>query len=537
MTKKTLSVMAASIALAMSGHSMAAQVPAGIALAAKQEIVRNIGAEVESLDISQIESVPANHVARDLFEGLTAINTAGKIVPGVAESWTRKDPTTWVFKLRKNARWSNGEPVTANDFVFSWQRTVDPKTASKYTIYFDFIANGTAILEGKKPVTALGVKAIDANTVEVKTAVPVPFLPDLLSNPTMAPLNKAAFLKAGKDFTKPGKLVGNGAYILKEWVPNSRVVLVKNPNYWNAATTVITKVTFDPTESEDATFKMYQAGQLDWTDRAPSGSFAKMTRELPKDYRVGPGASLYFLGINNTDPVLKDVRIRKALSMVLDRDILTKKVLGEGQLPAYGLFVKGMEGGKVSAYDWSAWPMAKRIDEAKKLLAAAGYGPSKPLKFKFMYNTTDLHKKIAVFALGEWKNKLGVQASMENQEFKVFLKTRHDGAYQIARNGWNADYNDVSTFLDLVRCNSPQNDQKYCNKKVDALISQGYANTDLAKRSALLTDAGRVAMEDYPMIPLFQYANPRLVKPWVGGYYTTNAFERFRTSDLYIIKH
>ncbi|WP_229804516.1 peptide ABC transporter substrate-binding protein [Paludibacterium paludis] len=516
---------------------MAAKVPAGTQLAAKQELVRNIGAEVESLDISQIESVPANHVARDLFEGLTAIDSSGKIVPGVAESWTRKDPLTWVFKLRKNARWSNGEPVTANDFVFSWQRTVDPKTASKYTIFLDFIANGSAILAGKKPVTALGIKALDAGTVEVKTAVPTPFLPDLLSNPTMAPLNKGAYLKGGKDFTKPGKLVSNGGYVLKEWVPNSRIVLEKNPNYWNASTTVITRVTFDPTESEDATFKMFKAGQLDWTDRAPSGSYAKLSKEMPKDYRVGLTIALYYMGINNTDPVMKDIRVRKALSMVIDRDVLTGKVLGEGQRPAYGLFVKGMEGAKVSAYDWSAWPMQKRIDEAKKLLAAAGYGPNRPLKFKYMYNTTDLHKKIAVFAIGEWKNKLGVQATMENQEFKVFLKTRHDGAYQVARNGWNADYNDASTFLDLLRCNSPQNDQKYCSKKVDALINQGYASNDLAKRSAVLTEAGRLAMEDYPLIPLFQYTSPRLVKSWVGGYFTSNAFERFRTSDLYIIKH
>lgn len=181
--------------------------------------------------------------------------------------------------------------------------------------------------------------------------------------------------------------------------------------------------------------------------------------------------------------------------------------------------------------------MAKRVDAAKKLLATAGYGPNHPLSIKLSYNTSDLHKKVSLFLLSEWKTKLGVNGSMENQEFKVFLKTRHDGAYQIARNGWSVDYNDATSFLDLVRCGSDQNDLKYCNKNVDALIAQGGQSTDLAKRKGLLTQAAKLAMDDYPLIPLFQYTYPRMVKPWVGGWIVPNPMDHNKTQELYIIQH
>ncbi|BEV72484.1 MULTISPECIES: peptide ABC transporter substrate-binding protein [unclassified Paludibacterium] len=529
-----LSVLAASVALALAVPAAQAAVPAGVKLAANQELVRGNGSEVESLDISQVESQPAINVADDLYEGLTTRDAHSKILPGVAESWKQTSPTTWVFHLRKNAKWSNGDPVTAEDFVYSWQRTVDPKTATQYGIFFEFIKNGKDIMSGKQPVSNLGIKATDAHTIEITTETPTAFLPDMLANPQMAPLHKASFVKFGKEFTKPGNLVSNGAYRLKEWVVNSRLVLEKNPNYWDAKNVHITKVTYNPTDSEDATLKMFQAGQLDTVLRAPTGMYQKLLSTMPKEVKTNKLLALYYYSFNNADPVLKDKRVRQALSMVVDRDILTKKVLGEGQVPAYGLTVAGTNGANVTAYDWSKWPMAKRVDEAKKLLTAAGYGPNHPLNLKLSYNTSEAHKKVALFLSSEWKTKLGVTTSMENQEFKVFLKTRHDGAYQVARNGWTVDYNDATSFLDLIRCGSDQNDLKYCSKKVDALITQGKETIDAAKRTALLTQAAKTAMDDYPMMPLYQYTNPYLVKTKVGGWNIPNPTDHYKTQFLYI---
>jgi oligopeptide transport system substrate-binding protein len=536
--QRMLGLLATSVAVALASLSaQAVTVPAGVKLAPKQELIRQNGAEVESLDIAHVESQPALEVSGDLFEGLTRRDNRSHILPGVAESWKQTGPTTWVFHLRKNAKWSNGEPISAADFVYSWQRTVDPKTATDYGIFFEFLKNGKEIMAGKLPVSALGVKALDKSTLEVTTREPVPFLPDMLANPQMAPLNKASVVKYGKDFTKPGNLVSNGAYRLKEWVVNSRLVLEKNPNYWDAKDVHITKVTFNPTDSEDTSLKMYEAGQIDTLDRIPPGTYAQMMSSHGKEMRNNKLLGLYYFSLNNADPVMKDKRVREALSMVIDRDILTKRVLGEGQVPAYGLIVAGTSGANVTAYDWSKWPMAKRVDAAKKLLATAGYGPNHPLSIKLSYNTSDLHKKVSLFLLSEWKTKLGVNGSMENQEFKVFLKTRHDGAYQIARNGWSVDYNDATSFLDLVRCGSDQNDLKYCNKNVDALIAQGGQSTDLAKRKGLLTQAAKLAMDDYPLIPLFQYTYPRMVKPWVGGWIVPNPMDHNKTQELYIIQH
>jgi oligopeptide transport system substrate-binding protein len=204
-------------------------------------------------------------------------------------------------------------------------------------------------------------------------------------------------------------------------------------------------------------------------------------------------------------------------------------------VPAYGVLVKGVAGGDVTAYDWATWPMDKRVAEAKKLLAEAGVAPG--TKLKFSYNTSDYHKKMAIFAASEWKTKLGIDVELEAMEFKVLIKKRNDGEYQIARNGWVADYNDATTFLTLVQCDSDQNQQKNCNRKAEALIDQGNQNQDPAKRKALLTEAAKMIMDDYPMLPLLQYTVPRLVKSYVGGYTDTNSMDRYRGKDFYIIKH
>lgn len=533
----TISVLAASIVLAMgSSAAFAAKVPAGVQLAAQQELVRNNGSEPESLDPALAESVGANNIARDLFEALTAADNEGRIVPGLAESWKQTDPTTWVFKLRKNAKWSDGVQVTADDVVYGVRRFLDPKTASPYaSTYGAFLLNGVEAAEGKKALTDIGIKAVDKLTIEVKTPYPVAFLPEVMSNNQLGPVPRHAIEKHGKDWTKPGKLVGNGAFVLKDWAVNSKIVIEKNPQYWDAKAVVLNKVTYLPIEDGFADVKLYQSGENDWVYQLPPGTYEKYKAELPKDVRNSPMLGLRYYSLNAKDPVMKDKRVRQALSMVIDRDILAAKITADGQSPAYSVMVKGTAGADVTSYDWVKWPMAQRVAEAKKLLAAAGVQPGS--KIKFTYNTSEYHKKMAIFAASEWKTKLGLNTELENMEFKVLLKKRHDGEYQIARNGWVADYNDATTFLTLVQCGSDQNDNGNCNPKAEELIKKGNQAKTPAERKLLLTQATKMIMDDYPIIPLLSYTTPRLVKPYVGGYTGKNALDRYRNKDLYIIKH
>jgi oligopeptide transport system substrate-binding protein len=536
--RKWLPALAMSVIVAASTipAAQAANLPAGVQLAAKQELIRNNASEVETLDPNLAESVPSNNVTRDLFEGLTATNSDGEVVPGVAEKWEQKDATTWIFHLRKNAKWSNGEPVVANDFVYGCQRLVDPKIASPYATTFGiFLLNGAEIIAGKKPLDSLGVRAIDAYTIEVRTPGPVSFIPELMSNTNLGPVNKAAVDKFGKDWTKPGKLVGNGAFMLKDWQVNSKLVLARNPNYWDVAHVQLTQVTYLPVESETTDIKLFQSGDNDWVYQLPSGTYAKYKQDFPNDIKLSPMLGLRYYSFNNKDPLLKDVRVRQALSMVIDRDILAQRVTADGQIPAYGVTVKGVKGADVTAYDWSTWPMAKRVDEAKKLLVQAGVKPGTTIHFAM--NSSDYHKKMAIFAASEWKTKLGLDTQIDTMEFKVLTKKRHSGDYQIARNGWVADYNDATTFLGLVSCGSEQNDNFNCNPKADALVKEANSTTDQSKRTQLQTQAAKLVMDDYPMLPLLQYTVARLVKSYVGGYSLKNPMDRYRSKDLYIVKH
>ncbi|MEI6001569.1 peptide ABC transporter substrate-binding protein [Paraburkholderia bengalensis] len=525
------------LVLAFQHNTFAVTIPPGATLAASQELTRQVPAETESLDPAHIESWTGNTIGLDLFEGLTRIDASGAIVPGVAQSWTRTAPDTWVFKLRHDAKWSNGQPVTAADFVYAWQRVVDPKTGSKYTVLVEFVKNAKAIIAGKSPVTSLGARAVDPYTLEVKTEVPAAFFPQLAAMATMAPVDKAVVTKFGADWTRPANFVGNGAFALNDWQPNNRLVISKNANYWNAPKVAISKVTYLPIESDETAMRMYQAGQFDYTYAIPSGIYSQLGKQFGTQLQTGLQIATYYYSLNNDEPVFKDKRVREALSMVVDRDLLTSKLTANGEVPMYGLISKGTEGAAVYKPEWATWPMAKRVDYARNLLKEAGYSDAKPLTFTFTYNTNDLHKKVALFVTSEWRTKLGVNAKLENVEYKVLLKQRHDGKVQASRDGWFVDYNDAMSYFDLIRCGSVQNDQHYCNPKVDALIDQANQQTDDRQRTALLTQAHDLAMNDYPMIPLFQYSAARLVKPYVGGYAATNYLDMRASQDMYVLKH
>lgn len=539
-TKKSLVAAGILSALITANVAMAADVPAGVQLADKQTLVRNNGAEVQSLDPHKIEGVPESNVNRDLFEGLVIGDLNGHPVPGVAESWDNKDFKVWTFHIRKDAKWSDGSPVTAQDFVYSWQRLADPKTASPYASYLQYghVANVDDIIAGKKPATDLGVKAIDDKTFEVTLSEPVPYFYKLLVHPSVSPVPKAAIEKYGEKWTQPANIVTNGAYKLKDWVVNERIVLERNTNYWDNAKTVINQVTYLPISSEVTDVNRYRSGEIDMTyNNMPIELFQKLKKEIPKEVHVDPYLCTYYYEINNQKAPFTDVRVRTALKLALDRDIIVNKVKNQGDLPAYSYTPPYTDGMKLVEPEWFKWSQEKRNEEAKKLLAEAGYTADKPLTFNLLYNTSDLHKKLAIAVASIWKKNLGANVKLENQEWKTFLDSRHQGTFDVARAGWCADYNEPTSFLNTMLSDSSNNTAHYKSPAFDKIIGDTLQVTDEAKRADLYAQSEQQLDKDSAIVPVYYYVNARLVKPWVGGYTGKDPLDNIYVKNLYIIKH
>ncbi|WP_436908363.1 oligopeptide ABC transporter substrate-binding protein OppA [Enterobacter kobei] len=539
-TKKNLVAAGILTALIAGNAAMAADVPAGVQLAEKQTLVRNNGAEVQSLDPHKIEGVPESNVNRDLFEGLLVTDVDGHPAPGVAEKWENKDFKVWTFHLRKDAKWSDGTPVTAEDFVYSWQRLANPNTASPYASYLQYghIANIDDIIAGKKPVTDLGVKAIDANTFEVTLSEPVPYFYKLLVHPSVSPVPKSAVEKFGEKWTQPANIVTNGAYKLKDWVVNERMVLERNPQYWDNSKTVINQVTYLPISSEVTDVNRYRSGEIDMTyNNMPIELFQKLKKEIPKEVHVDPYLCTYYYEINNQKAPFTDVRVRTALKLALDRDIIVNKVKNQGDLPAYSYTPPYTDGMKLVEPEWFKWSQEKRNEEAKKLLAEAGYTADKPLTFNLLYNTSDLHKKLAIAVASIWKKNLGVNVKLENQEWKTFLDTRHQGTFDVARAGWCADYNEPTSFLNTMLSDSSNNTAHYKSPAFDKIIADTLKVSDDAQRAELYAKSEEQLDKDSAIVPVYYYVNARLVKPWVGGYTGKDPLDNISVKNLYIIKH
>ncbi len=539
-TKKNLVAVSVLAALFTGNMAMAADVPAGVQLAATQNLVRNNGAEIQSLDPHKIEGVPESNVSRDLFEGLLITDLQGHPVAGVADKWENKDFKVWTFHLRKDAKWSNGEPVTAQDFVYSWQRLADPKTASPYESYLQYghIANIDDIIANKKPITDLGVKALDDHTLEVTLSEPVPYFYKLLVHPSLSPVPKAAIEKFGEKWTQPANIVTNGAYKLKDWVVNERIVLERNPQYWDNAKTVINQVTYLPISSEVTDVNRYRSGEIDMAyNNLPIELFQKLKAEIPTEVHADPYLCTYYYEINNQKAPLTDVRVRTALKLGLDRDIIVNKVKNQGDLPAFGYTPPYTDGASLTKPEWFGWSQDKRNEEARKLLAEAGYTKDKPLTFNLLYNTSDLHKKLAIAVASIWQKNLGVNVKLENQEWKTFLDNRHQGNFDVARAGWCADYNEPSSFLNTMLSDSSNNTAHYKSPAFDKIIADTLKVSSEQERSALYNKAEQQLDKDSVIVPVYYYVNARLVKPWVGGYTGKDPLDNVYVKDLYIIKH
>lgn len=535
-THFTLSLLTAGI-LCASTAAWAANVPAGTQLAEKQELVRNNGSEPASLDPHKVESDVEFNIISDLFDGLVSVSPTGEIQPRLAEKWENKDNTVWTFHLRPGITWSDGTPITAEDIVWSWQRLADPKTVSPYASYPGSmrIVNGTDIAEGKKAPESLGVKAINDATLEVTLTQPNAAFLAMLAHPSLVPIDKVLVGRFGEKWTKPEHFVSSGAYTLSQWVVNERIVAVRNPHYWDNAHTVINKVTYLPISSEAADVNRYKAGEIDIVYTVPINQFAQLKKTLGSELDVSPQLATYYYQFNTTRPPFNDARVRRALNLALDKDIIAGKVLGQGQRPAWLISQPDIGGVKLQTPDYASWPMDKRIAEAKKLLAEAGFNDSHPLSFNLLYNTSESHQRIAIAASSMWKKNLGVEAKLQNQEWKTMLDTMHTHNFDAVRYAWIADYDDAATFLNTFRTGDSQNTTQYSNPDYDRALVNAAKSKTAQERGKFYQQAEDLLGRDVPAIPVYHYVRTHLVKPWVGGF-TPDKLGYYYTKDMYIKK-
>ena len=514
----------------------AAQVPAGVELAKVQEIVRGNGTEVASLDPHKTEGVPEAHVIRDLLEGLVNQDAEGNTIPGVAERWETADNRTFTFYLRKDAKWSNGDPVTAHDFEYSFKRVVDPATAAPYSWYMEIttMANAADIIVGKKDKDSLGVKAIDDHTLEIKLESAVPYFVMMMAHTTVKPVHQATVEKFGDQWTRPDNFVGNGAYQVDSWVVNERITLTRNKQYWDDSQTVINKVTFLPIENQVAEMNRFLSGEIDITYELPNEHFRRLQKTNADDLSVTGNLCTYYYAFNTTKAPFNDVRVRKALSYSIDRDVITKALLGQGQKNAYAFTPDIIAGFEAELPDYAKLTQKQRLEKAAALLAEAGFDKSNPLTFNLLYNTSENHKKNAIAISSMWKKSLGINVTLENQEWKSFLDSKRQGNFDVTRAGWCGDYNEPSTFLSLLQSTNSSNDAHYQSKTYDELMQQALATTSDAERRGIYQQAETLLAQDMPIAPIFQYVKARLLSPKVGGYPTNNAEEQIFTKDLYI---
>jgi ABC-type oligopeptide transport system substrate-binding subunit len=491
-----------------------------IAPAAAEKVLRIANmAEPETLDPHKSSTVNESNILRNLFEGLVVLDPSGKVTLGVAESFSiSEDGLTYTFRLRANAKWSNGEPVTAGDFVYSLRRIEDPKTRSQYAEVLYPIKNAQEVNTGKAALTDLGVAAVDARTVEITLKAPTPYFLQLLTHTSSLPVNEKTVTRFADEWLKPGNMVSNGAYMLNDVKPNSHVRIVKNPNYWDAAKVTIDAVVFDPSEDRAAVLKRYRAGEFDILRDLPNDQLSWLRQNMPKELHIAPYAGVYFYVFNTTKPPFNDKRVRAALSMAINREIMVEKISMAGELPAYGFVPDGTANYTPRRVPWRTMSQAEREAAAQKLMSEAGYGPNKPLRFELAYNTSENHKRIAVALAAMWK-KLNVNVELVNSEFKVHLNNMRVGNFQMGREGWIVDYNDAQGYLFLLQTSTKQqNFARFSNPEYDRLMDEASFTADACKRAALLEQAEGILLEELPVLPIYFYVTKNLVSTKVKGW-------------------
>jgi oligopeptide transport system substrate-binding protein len=484
------------------------------AAGAQPQVLRiNNLVEPESLDPGLVTGVPEHRIVSNLFEGLTTNDPKDlSPQPGMAKSWTvSKDGLVYTFQLR-DATWTDGRKVTAHDFVYAWERVLNPKTAAKYAQQLFYVKYGEEYNRGQvTDFGQVGVKALDDRTLQVTLACPTAYFLDLTTFYTLYPVPRWAIEAHGKDWVKPGKIVSNGAFRLAGWVPQRELTLDKNPAHWDAARTKLQKVVFLPTDDVNTAYKQFLAGDSDWIPSVPPAQL-ESAKQRPEFY-ASPYLGTYYFRFNVTRAPFTDVRVRKALSMAVDREALTRFVTKAGEIPTSSFVPKmrGYEGVRGLPFDPAA---------ARKLLAEAGYPEGRGFpKTELLYNTLELHRVITQAVQQMWKEHLGIQVDLVNVEWKVYLAQQAKLDYQISRAGWIGDYVDPNTFLELWVTGGGNNQTGWSHRRFDELTARARCALDPVERMKLFQDAERILVaEEVPIMPLYTYVNKGMLSRKVRGW-------------------
>jgi len=482
---------------------------------------RGLPSDPETLDSQKARSTQAAEVLRDLGEGLLGYTADGELVPAGAERWEISDDgLTYTFHLRPDARWSNGDRVTANDFVHGMRRLVDPATAAFYAQMIVDLENAAGITAGEIPVSMLGAEAIDDQTLVLQLARPVPYLLSLLTHPSTFPVHQPSLEAHGDGFARPGRLVSNGAYRLEAWVPGSLVALLRNEYYWNNSQAAIDAVNYHVLVQDNSELNRYRAGELHITSTVPPDSFAQVREEYGDELHVAPYLGIYYYGFNLSKPPFRgNPELRRALSMAIDREQIAEKVVGRGEQPAYSWVPPGVNNYEPPLMNFAALTKDERENLARRLYQEAGYGEDNPLRVEIRYNTSDTNKKIAVAVQSMWAEVLGVETTLINEEFQVLLANMRDAEItQVFRTSWLGDYNDAHSFLSILQTGNPANLPRYSSTEFDDLMRRAAEQVDPARRRLFLEEAERVMLADYPVIPLYFFVSKHLVRPDVRGW-------------------
>lgn len=471
--------------------------------------------EPDSLDPHLASLDQAGNILRDVYEGLTTLDAEARAVPGVAERWDiSADGKTYTFHLRRDARWSNGEPVTAEDFVASFRRLVDPQTASPYASTLAMVVNAAQITEGKAAATTLGVMQTDAHTVVVQLVTPTPYFPVLLAHWSALPTFR------GKAPGRAGDAVTNGAFVLESWVAGSHVEARRNRMYWNDAATRLDVVRYFHFVDAETEYTRYRAGELDITSELPKSVPLASLRALHGDeVRTAPRLGIYYYGFNLRKPPFRNAPgLRQALSMTVDRERLVASVTGKGEIPAYNWIPDGFPDYTPQRPEWASLTYAERVALARKLYAQAGYSAAKPLRFELRYNTGSGHERLALAVSAMWKESLGAEVTLAPEEFKSMLQAIQRGETQMFRSSWTADYPDVNSFAEVFRSSFALNLPGFASEEYDAALSEAQQSPTPERRGQLLKGCERGLIDDAPVIPLYFMVSQRLVTSRLAGW-------------------
>lgn len=510
------------------------QHPVGVTESIETVLRRGLGGEPASLDPAAAVDTFSTQILQDVYEGLTVESSSGEVIPGVATSWqVDQTGTKYTFQLRKDALWSNGKHIRAQDFATAWKRVLDPKRGSPVANDLRLIEGAVEIMSGRAAPNSLGVETPTDEVLVVNLVQPAPFFPELVAHSSAFPVYSEESARSHDG----GSWVSNGPYLLSSWQPGSQIVLTRNQRYWDAKTVHVPSVQYHFAPDQNAQFAAYRAGQLDMTDTIPPNAIASIRSEHPSEIVIAPYLATAYYGLNFDRPPFKgNKQLRQALAMAIDRARLVE-ALGLGQISALGFVPPNSWNYSPQRWTWESLSNTDRIAEAKKLYAEAGYSSRRPLALRLLYNSNPEIKQTALIIAAMWKEVLGVDTEFIDEEFRVYLQSRHDKAkWEVVRLAWNADYSDASNFLEIFRSTSPNNDTGYSDQGVDTLLDDAGKSVDPDVRRRLLETAERSVLDAYPIIPLYFLVSKRLVKPYVVGV-KPNPLDRVYSKSITIASH